>query len=109
MNFVLSDLQYQVCLNFYDAKINHGANSFKMKLDSGNGIEEHQCYIKPKSWRVTRPSHGSWYLAFSVIAETTSTQLNDCSNVYDLYECYGGTICDVMNGMDNLLERLPDA
>ena len=38
LNFILSDNGYAALLNFYDVVINHGANSFKMMLDSGTGI-----------------------------------------------------------------------
>ena len=89
LNFTLNAMQHAVVNSFYDGKINHGANSFKMNLDSGNGIEEHQCYIVPGTWSVTPPVDGVWYLSVEMQAETTSSQLDACSNLYDLYECYG--------------------
>ena len=73
LNFILSDLGYQAILNYYDVTLNHGANSFKMQLDSGQGIEEHLVNITPGTWKASRPSHGTWYLAFNAIAETTSS------------------------------------
>ena len=90
LNFSLSDLAYQVLLYFYDIKLNHGANSFKMNLDSGTGIVEHQGYIKPGTFKASRPSHNNWYASFTATAEVTPSQtVEACDNLLDLYSCYG--------------------
>ena len=109
LNFILSDLQYQVLLQFYDQKINHGASSFKMLLDSGNGVEEHQCNVLPGTWNVSRPSHGTWFLSMQVVAEVTSSQLDDCDAVYNLYECYGDDLARLPFLAESAIERLPNA
>lgn len=107
LNFSLSRIGFQVIMNFYDVAINHGANSFKMNLDSGNGIEEHQCYIVPNTWRVTRPSHNVWLLSCSMIAEVTSSQLDEVDWSY-LYPIYGEDIALMTNLFENWVESFPN-
>ena len=108
LNFILDDLRYQVMLNFYDVVINHGANSFKMNLDSGNGVEEHQCNIIPGTWKVSRPSDGNWYLAVSVVAAVTSSQLETSTDLYDLYLIYGDDLPKVLSGLGEWVEAMPN-
>ncbi len=110
LNFILSDYQYQILLMFYDSKINHGANSFNMELNAGNGIETHQCIISPGTWKPVRPSHGTWSVSFSVIAESTSSQLGDvCTNLFDLNECYGNSLPTVLDNYGLILDAMPNA
>lgn len=107
LNFILTDYQYQILSMFYDTKINHGANSFIMTLDSGNGLEDHLCYISAGTYKVVRPSHGTWSVSFNVIAESTSSQLNLCSNLFDLNECYGNDTYKVLEGYWPIIDALP--
>ena len=110
LNFIMSDLDKQNFNYFYDVLINHGANSFKMNLDSGNGIEEHQCYISPNTLRFVRPSQGTWSVSMSMVAETTRSQLGDfCPNLYELYECYGSQTSQMLCGLGEVVEMFPDA
>ena len=104
LNFILSDFQYKIVLQFYDITINHGANSFKMMLDSGTGIEEHQCYIKPGTFKANRPSHNNWYVSFTATAEVTPSQNEVCDNLYQLYDCYGEQSCDIINGFEAFVQ-----
>jgi|LGOV01.1.fsa_nt_gb hypothetical protein len=107
LNFTLSDNGYKALSYFYDWRINHGADSFKMQLDSGNGIEEHQCIIVPGTWKMTRPSNGNWYLAVTLIAESTSSQLEeDCPNFYDLYNCYGDQLPSILSNLDSVIVNM---
>ena len=103
LNFTLSDLGYSSLLNFYDVAINHGANSFKMNLDSGTGIVEHQCLIKPGTFKANRPSHNNWYVSFTATAEVTPSQNEICDNLYQLYDCYGEQSCDILNGFESFV------
>ena len=109
LNFILSDLGYQVVLNFYDAAINHGASSFKMMLDSGTGIVEHQCYIVPGTFKATKPSHNNWVLSLSMIAEVTPSQNETCPSLYELYDCYGEQSCDLLNALESFVQDIVDA
>ncbi len=86
LNFILDDFQYKILLQFYDITLNHGANSFKMNLDSGTGIEEHQCYIKPNTLKSNRPSHDNWYVSFTATAEVTPSQNETNDDLYQLYD-----------------------
>ena len=107
LNFILSDNAYRALLNFYDAGINHGANSFKMMLDSGTGIVEHQCTIKANTFKSTRPSHGTWYVAVSVYAHVTPSQLDTCDNFYQLYDCYGEQVSEILNSLESFVKGIP--
>jgi hypothetical protein len=109
LNFSLSNLQYQVLLHFYDMQLNHGVNSFNMQLDSGQGLEEHQCNIIPGTWRVSKPVDCVWYLALSAQAEVTSSQLETCTNLFDLYSCYGDSLRPVINGLTPIINAMPGA
>lgn len=106
LNFILSNLAYQAFLSFYDGAINHGSNSFKMMLDSGTGIVEHQCYIRPGSVKVNKPSNGSWVLSLNMIAEVTPSQLDPCPNVYAIYDCYGDQTCQILNDLEQIVREI---
>jgi hypothetical protein len=103
LNFILSDYQYKILLQFYDITINHGANSFKMDLDSGTGIEEHQCYIKPGTFKANRPSHNNWYVNFTATAEVTPSQNEVCDNLYQMYDCYGDQFHELSNALEGFV------
>ena len=106
LNFTLSDNGYRALLQFYDITIAHGANSFKMSLDSGTGIEEHQVYIKPNTFKANRPSHNNWYVSFTATAEVTPSQNEACDNLYQLYDSHGEQSCDIINGLESFVEGL---
>lgn len=103
LNFILSDIAYQALLQFYDVILNHGANSFKMMLDSGTGIEEHQCFIKANSFKANRPSHNNWYVSFVCVAEVTPSQNEKCTNLYELYSCYGEDSNDILCSFEDFV------
>ena len=103
LNFILSNTAYAALLNFYDVVLNHGANSFKMNLDSGGGIEEHQCFIKPNTFKANKPNNGNWYVAMSMIAEVTPSQNEVCTNLYELYDCYGEESSAVLCGLESFV------
>ena len=103
LNFILTDLGYKALLQFYDITINHGTNSFKMMLDSGTGIVEHQVNIKPNTFKGDRPAHGSWYVSFTAIAEVTPSQNEVCDNLYQLYSCYGEQSYDLLNAFEGFV------
>jgi len=110
LNFLLSQYQYQVLNAFYYGKINRGASSFNMTLDAGVGLEVMQCVIKAGTWKLVQPSHGNWSLSFTVIAESTSSQLDTfCDNLYDLNECYSNNLPSILDGLSTVWEALPDA
>lgn len=103
LTFLFSDAQYLEFLQFYDITINHGANSFKMMLDSGTGIEEHQCHIDANSLKANKPSHNNWYVSFSCKAEATPSQKEKCTNLYDLYDCHGRSSGALLKGFESFV------
>lgn len=103
LNFALSDNGYAALLNFYDIAINHGANSFKMNLDSGTGVVEHQCFIKPGTFKSNKPSHNNWYVSMTMTAEVTPSQNEVCDNLYQLYDCYGEQSNAILDGLESFV------
>jgi hypothetical protein len=107
INIIVSQVGMQAFLNFYDVTLNHGANSFKMMLDSGTGIVEHQCRIVPNTFKTSRPSLTSWQATVKVVAEVTPSQLGSCDNLYQLYDCYGDGTCDILKALEDFAIGLP--
>lgn len=107
LNFIMCDMAYQAFLQFYDITINHGANSFKMMLDSGTGIVEHQVYIRRNTLKANRPSHNNWYVAFTATAEVTPSQLEVCDNLYQLWDCYGDGSYAILNAFEDYATGVP--
>lgn len=107
LNFVMSDLQHSVFLSFYDGVINHGADSFKMMLDSGTGIVEHQVNIVPNTLKQAKPSGCNWYVSFTALAENTPSQLEACDAMYNLYQCYGDGTVALLQSFDDFVTGIP--
>lgn len=103
LNFILSNNGYAALLNFYDVVINHGANSFKMNLDSGTGVVEHQVYIKPNTFKSNMPSYNNWYVSFTATAKVTPSQLETCTSLYELYSCYGEQSNAIIDGFESFV------
>ena len=109
LNFLMSNLKFQVFLSFYDGVINHGGDSFKMYLDSGTGIVEHQVNIVPGTLKQNKPSACNWVVSFTALAQVTPSQLDACSSLYDLYECYGEQSSDLLAALEGFAKGLPSA
>lgn len=107
LNFTMSDNAHMAFMQFYDVTINHGANSFKMMLDSGTGIVEHQVYIKANTLKQNRPFDGAWYVSFTATAEVTPSQLEVCDNLYQLWDCYGEGTCELINAFEDFAIGVP--
>jgi hypothetical protein len=74
-----------------------------MQLNSGTGIVDHQCIIKTNTFKAVRPSHNSWSVSMSVLAELTPSQEEVCDNLYQLYSCYGEQSIDIINGFETFV------
>ena len=109
LNFLMSNLKFQVFLSFYDRVINHGGNSFKMNLDSGTGIVEHQVNIVPGTLKQTRPDACNWVVSFTALAQVTPSQFDSCSSLYDLYSCYGDQSGEILSSLEAFVVGLPSA
>lgn len=75
LSFSVSDNGFAAFLNFYDVAINHGADNFLMDIDSGNGVEAHECVIVKGSLNTVRPVDNVWNISLNVYALTTTTQV----------------------------------
>lgn len=107
LNFSMSDYDYQVFLQFYDHVIDGGASSFKMMLNSGTGIVEHQVIISG-GFRPTRPYFNRWYVSFTATATVTPSQLEVCTNLYDLAQCHTQKeLTDIINGLESFVLGIP--
>lgn len=86
---VLSSLGRQAFWGFI-AKVDGGASSFQMDLDSGNGIEPHNVQITSDISESTQTGV-SWNITFTATAERTSVQDSTefSDSLSDLYGEYG--------------------
>lgn len=86
---VVSKLGRQVFLSFLN-NIHAGADSFNMTLDSGMGLQTHQCLIT-STINDSTDDGINWTISFTVTAERTAIQEDTCltANLPDLYGCYG--------------------
>lgn len=107
LNFTMSNFQYKVFLSFYDGAINHGGDSFKMMLDSGTGIVEHQVNIVPNTLKASKPSGCNWAVSFTALAEVTPSQTDNCTGLYDMYVCYGENSQDIIDGFNDFIMGVP--
>ena len=109
LNFVMSELQYSIFLSFYDGAIRHGGDSFKMNLDSGTGIAEHQVNIVPNTLKASKPAGCNWYVGFTALAEVTPSQLEACDALYNLYQCYGDQSEALIQSFEDFVVGFPSA
>ena len=97
VNFLVSALGNQAFWDWYDSGINHGANTFPMDLDSGNGLETHQCLITPGSLSITTVDQQHWAISMEVMAESNPSQDKPFTSVlFPLYEEYGDGLYDLI-------------
>jgi hypothetical protein len=89
---VVSRLGRQAFYAFLN-RIDGGANSFIMVLDSGLGLEDHQVWITSTISDSTQDGI-NWTISFTLTAERTSNQEDDClaENLPDLYGCYADSL-----------------
>ena len=107
VTFTVDGFGRQVFYDFYDNDLNNGANSFPMTLDSGNGLEAHQCWI---SSSVTESSNNAiyWDISLEVMAESTHTQSKPFGgSLSTLAREYSSTrdLINVLNGLEDLVEN----
>lgn len=86
---IVSALGNQVFQSFLN-NIHGGADSFNMILDSGLGLQEHQCMIT-SGINIDTQDGKNWNITFTVTAERTQIQEDTCltTNLPDLFGCYG--------------------
>ena len=106
LNFSMCAFHYEIFLNFYDAAIDGGASSFKMMLDSGTGIVEHQVQISG-GFNADLVVHDRWHMSFTATAQVTPSQLDLCDNKYQLYNCYGDDIFPIIDGLEAFAVGVP--
>lgn len=89
VTLIVSKLGRQAFWAFYH-KIHQGADSFIMKHDTGNGIEDHLVWITSTVSDSTDDGV-NWTITFTATAERTSVQEGSClwEALPDLYGCYG--------------------
>jgi len=93
--------RFQIWNIFYLRIIKKGALTFEMQIDSGMGLEPHDCTMVPGSYGAVRINGQITQVSFVVRAE---------SKVYDLSDAEAGALMDLFgeygDSMDNLLDRL---
>lgn len=108
LNFTISPFVGQMLDYFYNKLIDSGANSFYINLDSGRGIQEHHGVIVPGTWSMVRPNNGHWNLAFDFLVEYLPQEREEeCSNAWDIFQCYGLNAPSIVGGVIDLVEEWP--
>lgn len=90
-----------VLSDFYYGKINSGASKFYMNLDTGLGLEEHECYIVPQTMQFNGQSDPTWSISFT--ARCIRTPAQDApydGNLVDLYAEYGDEIDELLAALN---------
>jgi len=89
ITLVVSPLGRQAFYSFLN-NISGGADTFVMSLDSGLGLQDHQCLITSTIGDSTEDNR-NWIITFTVTAEKTAIQEDTEITLYlpDLYGAYG--------------------
>jgi len=96
LTLVTSALGNQAFQSFLN-NIHGGADSFIMPLDSGLGIQDHQCIIT-STVNIDSDDGKNWTIAFTITAERTAIQEDTCltANLPDLFGCYGDCLASFL-------------
>lgn len=106
INIITTALGFQVFWDFYDSSINHGANSFPMELDSGNGIETHQCLITSGP-NCKTSDNVNWTISMKITAEKTPTQDSPfAGSLQALFDAYGEALPDMLSAYETLVKDM---
>lgn len=93
VSLVLTPDQFRVWTLFYHRKIALGTLPFAMDLDSGTGIQPHECNILPDSYQASK-NQTLWAVTFNVEAKASAYEVD-------------GTVIDLeLEYWDNTGQRL---
>jgi len=97
INLLVTTLGQQAFFDWYDSGINHGANTFPMELDSGNGLETHQCLIT-NGPSISSIDQKNWAITLEITAESNPSQDAPFSSaLFPLWDAYGDELYNVLN------------
>lgn len=97
INLLVSSLGQQAFWDWYDSGINHGANTFPMMLDSGNGLEQHQCLITSGP-NISSVDQQNWAITLEITAENNPSQEAPFgSELFPLYDAVGDDLVGILN------------
>jgi hypothetical protein len=98
INLIASTQGAQAFWDFYDAALDHGANTFPMELDSGNGVETHQCMITPGSLNSSTIDQQTWAISMEIMAESNPSQDQPfVGGLYPLWDLYGDGLKGILD------------
>ena len=75
VSLVLTPDQFRVWTLFYHRKIALGTLPFAMDLDSGMGIQQHECNILPDSYQASK-NQTLWAVTFNIEARASAYDLD---------------------------------
>jgi len=86
VTLILTKAQFSVWIAWFHLLLKKGALTFDMPLDSGFGIQQHNCNIIPGSYSATRTGGIAMAVSFVVEAESSvySLSAEDAQNMVDL-------------------------
>ncbi len=90
LTFLFTPLQMQIWMQFFQRVIALGTITFTIPLDTGYGVQDHECNIVPQTYQQSR-NGPTWAVVFQ--AETVSRGYDwstaETEALFALYEIYG--------------------
>ena len=83
VSLVLTPDQFRVWTLFYHRKIALGTLPFAMDLDSGMGIQQHECNVLPDSYQASK-NQTVWVVTFNVEARASAYDLDQAVSDLEL-------------------------
>jgi hypothetical protein len=101
VTFVLTAAKFAVWTAFFHHVIKKGAIAFTMPLDSGFGLQDHECLMVPGSYSAARAGGQITSVTFTVVAESSAYAMTaaDADAIVELWNEYG-------EASDELLARI---
>lgn len=97
VSMLMTPEKFSVWTAFFHHIIRKGALSFTMPLDSGFGLQDHDCLMVPGSYSAARVNGQITSVSFSVLAE---------SRAYDLTAADAQAMVDVWNQYEGMSDEL---
>lgn len=99
---VMNETKFSVWTAFYHLIIKKGSIAFTMLLDSGMGLQDHDCNILPDSYTASRTNGKVTTVAFSVDATPSVYALStaDAQAMIDVWNVYGENGSNTLAAID---------
>lgn len=103
--FAFTNIEKAAFFDWYDATINHGANSFNIPLETDtDGLQIHQAVFKPGTMKITTVEGINWRVLCTMVVETTPSQDKPFGgSLWPLIEVYGDKLQPLIDRLAKLV------